>query len=93
VHRGDTEAWGIKELTTACSAPLPAVQCDNVFVNGASGVIKIGDLGLATLWRGLTTPQSVLGGWQMGCMPAGVQEARGQTPGVAAQHRTACTPA
>jgi WNK lysine deficient protein kinase len=24
-------------------------------------VIKIGDLGLATLWRGLTTPQSVLG--------------------------------
>jgi serine/threonine protein kinase len=24
-------------------------------------VVKIGDLGLATLWRGLTTPQSVLG--------------------------------
>ncbi len=31
------------------------------FVNGASGVIKIGDLGLATLWRGLATPQSVIG--------------------------------
>ena len=30
-------------------------------MNGASGVIKIGDLGLATLWHGLTTPQSVLG--------------------------------
>lgn len=38
------------------------LKCDNIFVNGASGVIKIGDLGLATLWRGLTTPQSVLGG-------------------------------
>lgn len=37
-------------------------KCDNIFVNGASGVIKLGDLGLATLWRGLTTPQSVLGG-------------------------------
>ena len=24
-------------------------------------MVKIGDLGLATLWRGLTTPQSVLG--------------------------------
>lgn len=40
---------------------LPALQCDNIFVNGASGVIKLGDLGLATLWRGLTAPQSVLG--------------------------------
>uniref|UniRef100_A0A7S3VRG8 non-specific serine/threonine protein kinase n=1 Tax=Dunaliella tertiolecta TaxID=3047 RepID=A0A7S3VRG8_DUNTE len=37
------------------------LKCDNIFVNGASGVIKIGDLGLATLWHGLTTPQSVLG--------------------------------
>ena len=37
------------------------LKCDNIFVNGASGVVKIGDLGLATLWRGLTTPQSVLG--------------------------------
>ncbi|GAX85629.1 hypothetical protein CEUSTIGMA_g13044.t1 [Chlamydomonas eustigma] len=37
------------------------LKCDNIFVNGASGVIKLGDLGLATLWRGLTTPQSVLG--------------------------------
>jgi serine/threonine protein kinase len=37
------------------------LKCDNIFVNGTSGVIKIGDLGLATLWRGLTTPQSVLG--------------------------------
>lgn len=37
------------------------LKCDNIFVNGTSGVVKIGDLGLATLFRGLTTPQSVLG--------------------------------
>jgi serine/threonine protein kinase len=37
------------------------LKCDNIFVNGNTGIIKIGDLGLATLWRGLTTPQSVLG--------------------------------
>ena len=28
------------------------LKCDNIFVNGTSGVVKIGDLGLATLWRG-----------------------------------------
>jgi serine/threonine protein kinase len=43
------------------AARPPRRKCDNIFVNGASGVIKLGDLGLATLWRGLTTPQSVLG--------------------------------
>jgi WNK lysine deficient protein kinase len=37
------------------------LKCDNIFVNGSSGVIKIGDLGLATLWRGLTAGMSVLG--------------------------------
>lgn len=37
------------------------LKCDNIFVNGTAGVVKIGDLGLATLWRGLTAPQSVLG--------------------------------
>jgi serine/threonine protein kinase len=41
--------------------PRSDLKCDNIFVNGTSGVVKIGDLGLATLWRGLTTPQSVLG--------------------------------
>jgi len=41
--------------------PSPVRKCDNIFVNGASGIIKLGDLGLATLWRGLTTPQSVIG--------------------------------
>lgn len=37
------------------------LKCDNIFVNGTSGVVKIGDLGLVTLCRGFTTPQSVLG--------------------------------
>ncbi|KAG2448511.1 hypothetical protein HYH02_006402 [Chlamydomonas schloesseri] len=37
------------------------LKCDNIFVNGTSGVIKIGDLGLVTLCRGFTAPQSVLG--------------------------------
>ena len=49
------------------------LKCDNIFVNGASGVIKLGDLGLATLWRGITTPQSVLGMlayWVHACMHA-----------------------
>lgn len=48
---------------TPCSllAVSRDLKCDNIFVNGTCGVVKIGDLGLATLWRGLTTPQSVLG--------------------------------
>jgi len=37
------------------------LKCDNIFINGADGVVKIGDLGLATLLRGSTAPQSVLG--------------------------------
>ena len=37
------------------------LKCDNIFVNGTAGVIKIGDLGLVTLCRGFTAPQSVLG--------------------------------
>lgn len=53
-------------LHPGCTVPCANrdLKCDNIFVNGASGVIKIGDLGLATLWRGLTTPQSVLGAWR-----------------------------
>lgn len=38
------------------------LKCDNIFINGSEGVVKIGDLGLATLLRGRTAPQSVLGG-------------------------------
>lgn len=37
------------------------LKCDNIFINGVSGDLKIGDLGLATLWKGMTAPQSVLG--------------------------------
>ena len=37
------------------------LKCDNVFINGSEGVVKIGDLGLATLLRARTAPQSVLG--------------------------------
>ncbi|WIA30533.1 hypothetical protein OEZ86_000617 [Tetradesmus obliquus] len=59
-------AWQILQGLVYLHAHDPAIihrdlKCDNIFVNGTSGVIKIGDLGLATLWRGLTTPQSVLG--------------------------------
>ncbi len=37
------------------------LKCDNIFVSGSSGVVKIGDLGLATLCKGFSAPQSVLG--------------------------------
>uniref|UniRef100_A0A1D1ZU48 non-specific serine/threonine protein kinase n=2 Tax=Auxenochlorella protothecoides TaxID=3075 RepID=A0A1D1ZU48_AUXPR len=37
------------------------LKCDNIFINGSDGVVKIGDLGLATLLRSRTAPQSVLG--------------------------------
>jgi WNK lysine deficient protein kinase len=59
-------AWQILQGLVYLHAHEPPIihrdlKCDNIFVNGSSGVVKIGDLGLATLWRGLTTPQSVLG--------------------------------
>lgn len=37
------------------------LKCDNIFINGSSGIVKIGDLGLATMLRAQTAPQSVLG--------------------------------
>ena len=37
------------------------LKCDNIFVNGSDGVVKIGDLGLATMLRARTAPQSVIG--------------------------------
>lgn len=48
-------------LPPAPFTPKRDLKCDNIFVNGTSGVVKVGDLGLATLVRGYTTPQSVLG--------------------------------
>ena len=35
------------------------LKCDNIFVNGASGVVKIGDLGLASCRRGLSVVGTV----------------------------------
>jgi WNK lysine deficient protein kinase len=37
------------------------LKCDNIFVNGASGELKLGDLGFATLLRGMSAPLSVIG--------------------------------
>ncbi|GLI60599.1 hypothetical protein VaNZ11_002772 [Volvox africanus] len=37
------------------------LKCDNIFVCGSSGAVKIGDLGLVTLCRDFSAPQSVLG--------------------------------
>jgi WNK lysine deficient protein kinase len=71
-------AWQILQGLVYLHAHEPAIihrdlKCDNIFVNGTSGVIKIGDLGLATLWRGLTTPQSVLGTPEVCCCRMQVQ--------------------
>ena len=44
------------------------LKCDNIFINGSEGVVKIGDLGLATLLRGRTAPQSVLGMSSSSCV-------------------------
>jgi serine/threonine protein kinase len=54
--------WGTVGTTLLyMNADAVAALCPAVFVNGTSGVIKIGDLGLVTLCRGFTAPQSVLG--------------------------------
>ena len=37
------------------------LKCDNIFVNGNQGELKIGDLGLATLLRNTNGASSVLG--------------------------------
>lgn len=38
------------------------LKCDNIFIHGVTGEVKIGDLGLAKLMEeGLSTCQSVLG--------------------------------
>ncbi|KAG1678612.1 hypothetical protein FOA52_012619 [Chlamydomonas sp. UWO 241] len=36
-------------------------KSDNIFVNGSSGVVKIGDLGFATMRAGLSAAMSVIG--------------------------------
>ncbi|EWM22963.1 serine threonine protein kinase [Nannochloropsis gaditana] len=37
------------------------LKCDNIFINGSSGDLRIGDLGLSTYITGRTAPLSVLG--------------------------------
>lgn len=37
------------------------LKCDNIFVNGHLGQVKIGDLGLAAILRGSTSAHSVIG--------------------------------
>ena len=37
------------------------LKCDNLFINGQTGEVKIGDLGLATLKREVGTTRSVKG--------------------------------
>eukprot|EP00798_Chlamydomonas_sp_ICE-L_P030373 gene30373-35379_t len=37
------------------------LKSDNIFVNGSAGVVKIGDLGFATMRAGLSTAMSVIG--------------------------------
>lgn len=37
------------------------LKCDNIFVNGHLGQVKIGDLGLATILRGSKQAHSVIG--------------------------------
>lgn len=39
------------------------LKCDNIFVNGNHGEVKIGDLGLATVMQ-QPTARSVIGKWQ-----------------------------
>ena len=58
-------------------------RCDNIFINGSDGTVKIGDLGLATMLRNRTAPQSVLGereGSREGSQGGGAG-ARGAAPG------------
>lgn len=37
------------------------LKCDNIFVNGNQGEVKIGDLGLATILRQAHSAHSVIG--------------------------------
>ena len=37
------------------------LKSDNIFVNGSAGIVKIGDLGFATLRGGMSVVMSVIG--------------------------------
>jgi len=71
------------------------LKCDNIFINGSEGVVKIGDLGLATMLRARTAPQSVLGAGGPvpgGCAPCSVYGRRWLAPEVAGSVAAACAP-
>jgi serine/threonine protein kinase len=64
-------AWQILQGLVYLHGHTPPIihrdlKCDNIFVNGSAGVVKIGDLGLATLLRGSSAPQSCLGEMRSG---------------------------
>ena len=42
------------------------LKCDNIFINGTTGLVKIGDLGLATLKR--SDVKTVIGVYCMACI-------------------------
>jgi serine/threonine protein kinase len=41
------------------------LKCDNIFVNGSTGIVKIGDLGLATAQQGLSVVGTPEVGWRL----------------------------
>lgn len=60
--------WGkqiLQGLLYLHGHPFPIIhrdlKCDNIFINGTTGQVKIGDLGLATLQSNASAPRSVLG--------------------------------
>lgn len=60
--------WGkqiLQGLLYMHGHPFPIIhrdlKCDNIFINGTTGQVKIGDLGLATLQSNTSAPRSVLG--------------------------------
>jgi serine/threonine protein kinase len=68
------------------------LKCDNIFVNGAAGELKIGDLGFATLLKGMSAPLSVIGTPEVRerALVAGHVAARGGGGGVASEVAVLC---
>ncbi len=62
-------AWQILQGLVYLHGHYPPIihrelKCDNILVNGTTGTIKIGDLGFATLQRGVGCLLSVIGMWR-----------------------------
>ena len=61
-------AWQILQGLVYLHGHYPPIihrdlKCDNIFINGSSGQLVIGDLGFATLQKGLDNALSVIGKW------------------------------